>query len=105
MKKLIYTGLIALVLINSSLTTFATETKNAINAPKTEIQIEKRLSEIKNRVTEIRNIDRSTLTPIQKKELRTELKAIKSEARGMSNSGIYLSVTALLVIIIILIIL
>ncbi len=105
MKKIIHNSLIALVLIGFSFNSFALETKNSTTIPKTEAQIEVRLSEIKNRVEVIRNIDRSTLTSSQKKELRTELRVIKNEARGISNSGIYLSVTALLVIIIILILL
>lgn len=105
MKKIIHISLIALVLIGFSFNSFALETKNSTIIPKSEAQIEARLSEIKNRVEVIRNIDRSNLTSSQKKELRTELRVIKNEARGISNSGIYLSVTALLVIIIILIIL
>ncbi|TAH03432.1 MAG: hypothetical protein EAZ15_03155 [Sphingobacteriales bacterium] len=105
MKKIIHNSLIALVLIGFSFNSFALETKNSTIIPKTEAQIEARLSEIKNRVEVIRNIDRSNLISSQKKELRTELRVIKNEARGISNSGIYFSVTALLVIIIILIIL
>lgn len=104
MKKLIYTALIALFLVNSSVNVFAAGSK-AVKTEMTQEQIDARISQIKNRVDEIKNMDRSALSSAQKKALRTELKTIKNEANAASNSGIYLSLTALLVIIIILIIL
>ena len=53
-----------------------------------------------DRLHEIKEMDKSALTRIEKKELRKEARAIKSALRTTGN-GIYLSVGALLVIIII----
>lgn len=64
-----------------------------------------RVEQISKRVEEIQHMDKSNLSRDQKKELRKELTQMKSEARAISNGGIYLSVTALLVIIILLLIL
>ena len=55
-----------------------------------------------NRLNEINSIDKSNLSRINKKELRKEAKAIKSEIRK-SNSGVYLSVGAIIIIVLILI--
>lgn len=104
MKKLIYTAFIALFLLNLSSNVLAADTK-AVKNGMTQEQIDARISQIINRVEEIKSMDRSALSPVEKKELRTELKTIKSEARAISNSGIYLSLTAILIIIILLLIL
>lgn len=102
MKKFIYTAFIALFLVNTSTNVLAADSK-AVKTEMTQEQIDARISQIQSRVEEIKNIDRSALSPVEKKELRTELKAIKSEANAISNGGIYLSLTAILIIIIILI--
>lgn len=103
MKKLIYTAFIALFLLNLSSNVLAADTK-AVKTEMTQEQIDARISQIQTRVEEIKSMDRSALSPVEKKELRTELKAMKSEARAISNGGIYLSLTAILIIIILLII-
>jgi hypothetical protein len=53
-----------------------------------------------DRLHEIKDMDKSSLTRTEKKELRKESRAIKAALRTSGN-GIYLSVGALLVIIII----
>jgi hypothetical protein len=53
-----------------------------------------------DRLHELKEMDKSGLTRIEKKALRKEARAIKSALRTTGN-GIYLSVGALLVIIII----
>ncbi len=63
-----------------------------------------KLEQLTSRVEQIRNMDKSELNRQEKRALRTELKQMKSEANAISNGGIYLSVTALLVIIVILLI-
>lgn len=56
-----------------------------------------------NRVYEIKEMDRSNLNVAQRKELKKELRVIKSELRAIS--GVYLSVGALIIIILLLILL
>lgn len=53
-----------------------------------------------DRLHEIKEMDKSELTRIEKKELRKEARAIKSALRTTGN-GIYLSIGALLVILIV----
>ncbi|HEY1196127.1 hypothetical protein, partial [Flavobacterium sp.] len=64
-----------------------------------------KLEQLTNRVEQIRSMDKSTMSRAEKKALRSELKDMKKQANAISNGGIYLSVTALLVIIILLLIL
>lgn len=55
------------------------------------------------RLNEINAMDKSTLTSSEKKELRKEVRAIKKDIKD--SGGVYLSVGALLLVIILLIIL
>lgn len=57
-----------------------------------------------NRLEEIKTMDKSSMTSAEKKELRVEVKTIKAELRS-TNNGVYLSVGAILIIILLLIIL
>ena len=57
-----------------------------------------------NRLEEIKAMDKSSMTAVEKKELRKEVRTIKSSLRS-SNSGVYLSVGAIIIIILLLIIL
>ena len=66
-------------------------------------QIDARMEEMKLRVKEIREMDRSTLTREQRKDLRLELKGMNKEARRMGHNGVYISVGALIIIILLLI--
>jgi hypothetical protein len=59
---------------------------------------------LKSRVDEIKALDKSTLTRVEKKELRKELKTINQELRSNSN-GIYLSIGAIVIVILLLILL
>ncbi len=56
------------------------------------------------RLNEIKDMDKSNLNSSEKKNLRKEVREIRSELRT-SNGGIYLSVGAILIIILLLIIL
>jgi hypothetical protein len=56
------------------------------------------------RLQEIRQIDASTLSAPEKKELRKEVRSIKQQLRGIGG-GVYISTGALILIIILLIIL
>jgi len=57
-----------------------------------------------NRLEEIKGMDKSDLERAEKKELRKEVRAIKSEIRSSGN-GIYISVGAILIILLLIIIL
>jgi hypothetical protein len=57
-----------------------------------------------NRLEEIKKMEFSTLTSAEKKELRNEVKTIKSEMRAVGG-GVYISVGAIILILILLIVL
>ncbi len=56
---------------------------------------EARVQQALQRIKEIRNMDKSNMTPSEKKELRKEVRLLKKEPK---KNGIYLSVGALIVI-------
>lgn len=60
-----------------------------------------RVQSIKDRMTEIKEMDMSTLSKEDRKELKSELKDMRKEARQVQ--GIYLSVGAIIIIILLLI--
>jgi hypothetical protein len=64
-----------------------------------------RVQVITNRVMEIKSMDKSKLTKEDKKALRSELKKLKKEARGMAVGGVFLTVLSLLAVIVLLILL
>lgn len=57
-----------------------------------------------NRLDEIKAMDKSELSSSEKKELRKEVRTIKSELRASGN-GVYFSVGAIIIIILLLILL
>lgn len=61
------------------------------------------LDSIENRVNEIQHMDKSKLSKEEKKELKMELKTMKKQAKALGGGGIYLSVGAVLIIILVLI--
>ncbi len=99
MKKLIYITFSLFLLVGFTQTSEAKESKALTE------QQQVKLNQITQRVEEIKKMDQSALSRTDKKELKAELTTMKKEAKAISNGGIYLSITALLVIIIILILL
>ena len=57
-----------------------------------------------NRLQEIKDMDKSSLSKTEKKELRNEVKGIKKEMKA-ANNGVFLSVGAIIIIILLLILL
>lgn len=55
------------------------------------------------RLEEIKAMDKSSMTSVEKKELRKEVKTIKANLKA-SNNGVYLSVGALVIIVLLLIV-
>ena len=95
-KKIITFLSIALCLcisapVSASLTANSTPTPKEILANK-----------IETRLVEIKNMDKSNLTSVEKKELRKEVKELKKQA---NSNGIYLSIGAIIIIILLLILL
>ena len=108
MKKLIYAFTAILALSFSAQHAAAmplTDKVPAKETPMTDAQKEARIREISQRVEAIKTMDRSKLNREQRKELRNELKDLKKEARAVTGGGVYLSVGAILLIILALIIL
>lgn len=62
-----------------------------------------RVEEIKMRVNEIKAMDKSQLNKTEKKELKSELKYLKHEAQAMGAGGVYLSIGAIIIVILVLI--
>ena len=71
------------------------------NAAKTE---NLRAQELVQRLENIKGMDKSEMTRLEKKELRKEVKDIKTEMKVMSG-GVYLSVGAIIIVILLLILL
>ena len=67
----------------------------------TEEQKQALVQQMNERVEYIKEMDKSELTKAERKELRTELRGMKKEARQVS--GVYISVGALIIIILLLI--
>lgn len=111
MKKNIFLIAITVLLMVSSYSsnaaTFTDDKKDYKEAAAhmTNDQKRARIEEIKTRVEEIKAMDKSVLNKQEKKELKTELKSLKHEAGAMGAGGIYLSLGAILLIILILIVL
>jgi hypothetical protein len=100
MKKKIYFLVTALLLSFASPAVMAKDSKPE-KAPLTEQQ-QKRLQSIEQRVLEIKKMDKSSLTRQERKDLRKELLEMKKEAKVMSG-GVYLSVGAIIIILLVLI--
>ena len=58
-----------------------------------------------DRLEEIKNIDKSELTSSDRKALRKEVRAIKTNLKASGHGGVYLSLGAIIIIILLLIIL
>lgn len=101
MKKLLY-ALALVFTMTASANTVSAADKSA-NA-KTEMTAEQKvqLEKIVSRVNEIKAMDKSDLSRAEKKELRKELKSLKSQANAIGG-GVYLSVGAIIIIILLLI--
>lgn len=57
------------------------------------------------RLSEIKEMDRSNMTMSEKKALRKEVRSIKKELKEQGSGGVYLSVGALLLVVLLLILL
>jgi hypothetical protein len=93
------TVLVAFVLIFA-----APAAANVVSDSSVRVETEARVKQLTQRLAEVKAIDRSTLTNDEKKALRQEKKELKKELKVISG-GVYISVGALILILILLIIL
>lgn len=63
-----------------------------------------RLTEMENRLEEIKAMDFKSMSKNEIKEIKTEMKEMKAEARATGN-GVYLSIGAIIIILLLLILL
>lgn len=101
MKKLMYFAFSFIMLLSTTNIASANEKGDKAMTAQQQAQLE----QLTNRVEQIRSMDKSNLNRQEKRALRSELREMKKNANAISNGGIYLSVTALLVIIVLLLIL
>lgn len=102
LKKIL--GAIAIVLA-CSIPSFSNDISPALTGkPATTTPESARAEELVNRLEEIKAMDMKSLSRSEKRELRKEVRSIEKEMKTM-NGGVYISVGALLVIIILILIL
>lgn len=103
MKRVIFLSLLILATVGLSSNAFATDKKSK-NDKVTSIDDVERAKVLNDRLLEIKEMDKSNLTSIEKKELRSEVKMIKEELAQISG-GVYLSIGAIIVVLLLLILL
>lgn len=103
MKKLNYYLLVLLVSISAFANTPGTVEKNP-TSPKNKAEMPVEVKNMLTRLDEIKAMDKSDMNRSKKKELRKEVRAI-NKSLAATNNGVYISVGALLVIIILILIL
>ena len=101
MKRIIYVAAFILMSL------FTLNVQPSFARAKKELTSEQqaKLDSIENRVNEIQHMDKSNLSKSEKRELKTELKTMKKQANAIAGGGVYLSITAIVIIILVLIIL
>jgi glutathionyl-hydroquinone reductase len=67
------------------------------------VTTESRTVQLINRLEEIKGMDKSEMTRLEKKTLRKEVKEIKKEMYASTNNGVYLSIGAIIIIVLLLI--
>jgi hypothetical protein len=105
MKKLTIWAMTAMMLLTLVPTTIKAETGTLPVSTSTPAPAENALvNTMLSRLNEIQLMDIKSMNSSQKKELRKEVRAIKSDLRK-ANEGVYLSVGAIIIIILLVILL
>jgi hypothetical protein len=94
-------SMMVVFLISIGTPVLATVSENVMPATET---AEQKLERLNRRIEEIKSIDKSTLSRSERKALKREVREIRDEAKAISG-GVYLSIGALLLVIILLILL
>jgi len=108
MRKIIFLGILMIFTLSSTMS-FAntTKAKSATENSVTAATADKKLSAdeiavLNARITEIRHMDKSEMTTLEKRELKTEMKGIKENVRK-NGEIIYISGGTLLLIVLIIV--
>ncbi len=104
MKKITLFTIIMLMTLSVFPTTMSAKTIEPISSSNNPKEVPAAVTVMLNRLEEIKKIDRSELNSSEKKALRKEVKAIKSSLKASGN-GVYLSVGAIIIIVLLLILL
>jgi hypothetical protein len=104
MKKVTFYLMMIVLSISVLPTQMLAAEKNPTAISNTPKEVPAEVKVLLNRLDEIKAMDKSALTSVEKKELRKEVRAIKSELKSSGN-GLYLSVGAIIIIILLLILL
>lgn len=108
MKKAIYLLTITCFMMLGATTVKASDNEKKSMQEKvaamTEEEKQQRITEIEQRVQEIKQIDKSELTRVERKDLKDELRDMNKEAKAIGHGGVYISLGGILLIILILII-
>jgi hypothetical protein len=108
MKKLtlsVMAAFLMFAIIPAQLSAVTNTTPSSITATRpSDPETEELALALTTRLDEIKNMDKAGLSPAEKSELRKEVRAIKSELRDIGR-GVYLSVGAVIVIVLLLILL
>jgi hypothetical protein len=103
MKKLVISGVISLLAL--SITPAPLQARSNPNSIPSTTPVENpQAKALLLRLDEIKAMDKTQLTATEKKDLRKEVKAIKKDLKTM-NQGVYLSVGAIVIIVLLLILL
>ncbi len=104
MKKISLIAMMAIMSLTIFPTSMLANTTNPTTATNSPKEVPADVKVMLNRLEEIKEMDKSSLNSTEKKELRKEVKAIKSTLKSSGN-GVYLSVGAIIIIVLLLILL
>jgi hypothetical protein len=104
MKKLSFCLMMMLLSLNIFPKTINTAEKSLTTPANNTNEMPAEVKKMLNRLDEIKKIDKTSLSSVEKKALRKEVRTINSQLRT-TNNGIYLSVGAIIIIILLLILL
>lgn len=102
MKTISKLNLIIVLLVVTTMTFANTVVPANTNSTSTASPEAAKTEVLLNRLNDIKSMDKTNLSRADKKDLRKEVKAIKGEMKRSSN-GIYLSIGAIIIIVLILI--
>jgi hypothetical protein len=103
LRKVIVTITLAL-LVTSSATAIASPTSASYTTSNPVNGDDPKTQQLLLRLENIKKMDKSSMTRIEKRDLRKEVKSIKKEMKAISG-GVYLSVGAIIIVILLLILL
>lgn len=102
-RYVLYITVIMMTLIAVPTTAFTSESSMKGNDPEPK-EIPAEVRAMLDRIDEIKEMDKSGLTRVEKKELRKELREMKKEVKA-NGYGIYLSAGAIIIILLLIILL